>query len=147
MMSKDWQRNDRQESRVRDVVKGLRCFDEKRINIRGLRVGAKWLQIKGFEVVVTLRCLKQKALKWSKWAGVSIQLQFSYYINWLKVKVTQSCPIFATLNSPGQNTGLGSCYLVQGYLPKHRDWTQVSCIAGRFFTIWVTREAQEYCSG
>ena len=23
-----------------------------------------------------------------------------------------------------------------------RDWTQVSCIAGRFFTIWVTREAQ-----
>ena len=22
-----------------------------------------------------------------------------------------------------------------------RDWTQVSCIAGRFFTIWVTREA------
>jgi len=23
-----------------------------------------------------------------------------------------------------------------------RDWTQVSCIAGRFFTIWATREAQ-----
>ena len=23
-----------------------------------------------------------------------------------------------------------------------RDWTQVSCITGRFFTIWVTREAQ-----
>ena len=22
-----------------------------------------------------------------------------------------------------------------------RDWTQVSCIAGRFFTIWATREA------
>ena len=22
-----------------------------------------------------------------------------------------------------------------------RDWTQVSCIAGRFFTVWVTREA------
>ena len=27
-----------------------------------------------------------------------------------------------------------------------RDWTQVS-IAGRFFTSWVTREAQEYWSG
>ena len=27
-----------------------------------------------------------------------------------------------------------------------RDWTQVSCIAGRFFTIWATREAQEYCN-
>ena len=28
-----------------------------------------------------------------------------------------------------------------------RDWTQVSCIAGRFFTSWATREAQEYWSG
>ena len=28
-----------------------------------------------------------------------------------------------------------------------RDRTQVSCIAGRFFTIWAIREAQEYWSG
>ena len=28
-----------------------------------------------------------------------------------------------------------------------RDWTQVSHIAGRFFTIWATRETQEYWSG
>ena len=28
-----------------------------------------------------------------------------------------------------------------------RDWTQVSCIAGSFFTIWTTREAQEYWRG
>ena len=28
-----------------------------------------------------------------------------------------------------------------------RDWTQVSHIAGRFFTSWATREAQEYRSG
>ena len=28
-----------------------------------------------------------------------------------------------------------------------RDRTQVSCIEGRFFTIWATREAQEYWSG
>ena len=27
-----------------------------------------------------------------------------------------------------------------------RDWTQVSRIAGRFFTDWATREAQEYWS-
>ena len=25
---------------------------------------------------------------------------------------------------------------------QHRDWNQVSCIAGRFFIVWVTREAQ-----
>ena len=24
-----------------------------------------------------------------------------------------------------------------------RDWTQVSCIAGGFFTVWTTREAPE----
>ena len=27
-----------------------------------------------------------------------------------------------------------------------RDWIQVSCIAGGFFTSWATREAQEYWS-
>ena len=30
---------------------------------------------------------------------------------------------------------------------KPRDQTQVSLIAGGFFTLWATREAQEYCSG
>ena len=28
-----------------------------------------------------------------------------------------------------------------------RNWTQVSCIAGRFFSSWATREAQEYWNG
>ena len=28
-----------------------------------------------------------------------------------------------------------------------RDWTQVSHIAGEFFTVWVTREAPKYWSG
>ena len=28
-----------------------------------------------------------------------------------------------------------------------RDWTQVSCIAGRFFTSWATREAHRNISG
>ena len=27
-----------------------------------------------------------------------------------------------------------------------RDHTQVSCITGRFYTSWASREAQEYCS-
>ena len=34
-----------------------------------------------------------------------------------------------------------------GGSPQPRDGTQVSCIAGRFFTVWATREAQEYWSG
>ena len=45
-------------------------------------------------------------------------------------------------NSPGQNTGVGSLSLTQGIFP-----TQVSHIAGWFFTSWATREAQEYWSG
>ena len=43
--------------------------------------------------------------------------------------------------SPGQNTGVGSLSLFQGIF-KARDWTQISSIAGRFFTSWATREAQ-----
>ena len=30
---------------------------------------------------------------------------------------------------------------------KPRDWTQVPCIAGGFFTTWATRETQAYWSG
>ena len=44
-------------------------------------------------------------------------------------------------NSPVQNTGVGSLSLLQGS-SQPRDRTQVSCIAGRFFTSWATREAQ-----
>ena len=44
-----------------------------------------------------------------------------------------------------QNTGVGSCSLLQGIFPT-RDQTQVSHIAGRFFTSWA-REVQEYWSG
>ena len=28
-----------------------------------------------------------------------------------------------------------------------RDWSQVSCTGGKFFTSWATREAQEYWNG
>ena len=45
-------------------------------------------------------------------------------------------------NSLGQNTEAGSLSLLQGNFP-----TQVSCIAGGFFTSWATWEAQEYWSG
>ena len=47
----------------------------------------------------------------------------------------------------GQNTGVGSLSLLQGIFPTQaRDQTQVSRIAGGFFTSWATREAQEYWS-
>ena len=50
--------------------------------------------------------------------------------------------LYSPQNSPGQNTGVGSLSIPQGIF-----WTQVSHNAGRFFTSWATREAQEYWTG
>ena len=70
-----------------------------------------------------------------------------------KVKVAQLCP---TLCDPMGYTVHG---ILQGRMlewvafpfsrgsSQTRDWTQVSCIAGGFFTSWATREAQEIWSG
>ena len=43
---------------------------------------------------------------------------------------------------PGKpmNTGVGNLSLIQRTI-RPRNWTRVSCIAGRFFTSWATREA------
>ena len=49
---------------------------------------------------------------------------------------------FVHRDSPGENAGLGCHALFQGIFP-----TQVSHIAGRFFTVWANWEAQEYWSG
>ena len=53
--------------------------------------------------------------------------------------------LYSPWNPPGQNTGGGSLSLTQGS-SQPRDQTQVSCIAGRFFTSWATREADRYQS-
>ena len=42
---------------------------------------------------------------------------------------------------PGKDTGVVYHFLLQGIFPT-KDWTQVSCTAGRFFADWATREAQ-----
>ena len=54
--------------------------------------------------------------------------------------------LYSPWNSPDQITGVGSLSLLQGS-SRPRDWTQVSHIAGRVFTSWAIREAQEYWSG
>ena len=48
--------------------------------------------------------------------------------------------LYSPWSSPGQNTGVGSLSLLQGIFPTQVQ-TQVSCIAGRFFTSWAIREA------
>ena len=54
---------------------------------------------------------------------------------------TVACRLLCPWNSPGQNTGVGSCFFSRGS-SQPRDWTQVFHIAGRFFTLWATRKAQ-----
>ena len=55
--------------------------------------------------------------------------------------------LYSPWNSLGQNTGLPLFILSWSIIPfsrrssQHRDQTQVSCIAGRFFISWATREA------
>jgi len=67
--------------------------------------------------------------------------------------VTQSCQILCDPmdcsppgssvcgDSPGKNTGVGFHALLQG-ISQPRDRTHVSHIAGRFSTVWATRDAQ-----
>ena len=64
----------------------------------------------------------------------------------------QSCPTFCNPvdcsspgscvhgDSPGKNTEVVAMPSSRRY-SQPRDQTQVSCIAGRFFTIWAIREA------
>ena len=69
------------------------------------------------------------------------------------VLVSQLCPtlwhhglwparLLCPWNSPGKNIGVGGHSLLQES-SQPRDWSQISCIAGRFFTIWATREATQ----
>ena len=68
----------------------------------------------------------------------------------VSVKVTQSCPI---LRDPMDYTvhGIFQARILEWVAisfsrgSSHpRDWTQVSCTAGRFFTIWATRDTQVF---
>ena len=49
--------------------------------------------------------------------------------------------LYSPWNSPGQNTGVSSLSLLQGIFPT-QGLNPGACIAGRFFTSWATREAQ-----
>ena len=103
---------------------------------------------------------RRRILYHLSWEGI-INVSWSYRLHliWMCVcvcvcvLVAQSCLILCNpthyslsrllcpWNSPGNNTGVGGHSLLQGIF-QPRDWTQVSCTAGRFFfTIWATREA------
>ena len=72
---------------------------------------------------------------------------FRTNINFKFEWVSESCSVvsdslrphglYSPWNSPGQNTGVGNLFLLQGS-SQPRDRTQVSHIAGGFFTNWAT---------
>ena len=53
-----------------------------------------------------------------------------------------------SMGFPGKSTGVG-CHFLSRWSSRPRDWTQVSCIAGRCFTLWATRvrEPHVFSSG
>ena len=55
--------------------------------------------------------------------------------------------LYSPRNSPGQNTGVGIAFPFSRGSSQPKDWTQVSLIAGRFFTSWATRGAQVHWNG
>ena len=71
----------------------------------------------------------------------------------VEVKVAQSCPTFCNPMDYTVHRLLQTRILERVTFPfsrgcsQPRDRTQVSRIAGRLFTSWATREAQEYWSG
>ena len=78
----------------------------------------------------TYVCVCVKKSVWKKWKSVmsnSLQLH----------------KLYSPWNSPGQNTGVGSHSLLQGIFLTQGSNPGLP-IAGRFFTNWATREAQEY---
>ena len=75
----------------------------------------------------------------------------------VKVLIVQSCltlrhhgpqpaRLLCPWDSPGKNTGVGSMPSSRGF-SQPKDQTQVSLIAGWFFTVWATREAHTHKSG
>ena len=76
-------------------------------------------------------------------------MSVKYFMHY-PIQVNESCSVvsdslwphrlYSPRNSLGQNTGAGSLSLLQEIFPTS-DQTQVSWIAGRFFTSWATREA------
>ena len=83
-----------------------------------------------------------------EWVAIS----FSSAGKWkVKVKLLSRVLLLATAwtiatrllhpwDFPGKNTGVDYHFLSRGS-SWFMDWTQVFCIAGRFFIIWATREA------
>ena len=84
---------------------------------------------------------------WGSGGGMNWKIVIDIYPLLCIVKVTQSC-----LTLRDSVHGILQARILEWVVflfsrgsSQPRDWTQVSCIAGRFFTSWAIREAQLPC--
>ena len=88
----------------------------------------------------------------TEWLTLSLNPMTSVLVK-VKVKITQLCPTLCDAMDYTAHRILQARILEWVAFPfskgssQLRDQTQDSQIAGRFFTSWATREAQEYWSG
>ena len=74
---------------------------------------------------------------------IKMNFQRNFFVHFMKVKVVHLCPTlwdlmdYSPWNFPAQNTGVGTFPFARES-SQPRDRTQVSCIAGGFFTSWAT---------
>ena len=75
----------------------------------------------------------------SPYSATSMCVSRSVMSNSLRPQGLELCRLLCPWDSPGKNTGVGCISFSRGssWL---RDWTRVSHTAGRFFTVWVTRQ-------
>ena len=72
------------------------------------------------------------------------QFQHGVSIGFFSATGLQPSRLLCPWTSPGKNTGVGCHFLLQGIFPTQGS-SQVSCIAGTFFTVKATRQAHCMC--
>ena len=91
-----------------------------------------------FQTILHVSCPKLSAC----WIEKSESVSRSVSSDSWRTHGLQPTRLLCPWNLPRKNTGVGCHSLSRGYSPP-RDWTQDSCIAGNFFTVWTTRETQD----
>ena len=93
--------------------------------------------------------LQARILEWvampSSSSGLISSVQFSRSVvsNSLRPHGLQPARLFCPWDSPGKSTGVCCCALSRAS-SQTRDQTHVSCIAGRFFTLWALGNPQRH---
>ena len=111
-----------------------------------------WMSNKAEHVFIYLLAIYIFSLVTSLFTSLFLKILCIFWMKWSEVLVVQSC---LTLCNCMEYNPLGSS--VHGILQARilewvaipfsmesswpKNWTQVSCISGRFFTHWATREA------